>query len=519
MILSSQNMQQLSVRCIGSNCKIVSLHAFHLSLKTPEKELRHPHVPLHRWQDIMSFLEFMYHRKIKDVPYSVRANRISHLSVGITSDTVARPAAAVGLFLRVKMGRSVESVEAERLGVHDVGGLPDGDPLDLQEPPVAYWERQTHALVGVISAKGHLTVDELRRGIESLPPSAYESVTYYEKWARSLAVILMERGVITAAELDVIMGKPDDTPVPVRFSRGDYVRVRSEKSAVRWRKPHLRTPGYVFGVVGIVDSECFGRAANPEQLAFRERPSLQPLYCVKFRQADLWEQYPGDREDTLTMEIYQPWLEAASQEDYLQQASHAGDRARHLSGVKVGEKRKHSEHGAEGHHHHGDHADHVGAHDHGEEHDHVHEEREKVEQAAIDAEGDDSERRRLTEALLTVLAQKGIVTGDEVRTAVEAMDAKGGMRYGARLVARAWRDPSFKQRLLADANKAAAELSISTSNWAPKRTEGEEASEGPPTIAGTLLRVVENTDKVHNLIVCTLCSCYPISVLGMSPPW
>lgn len=55
----------------------------------------------------------------------------------------------------------------------------------------------------------------------------------------------------------------------------DYVRVRKENSAVRWRKPHLRTPGYVFGVVGIVDSECLGRAANPEQLAFREAPSLQ----------------------------------------------------------------------------------------------------------------------------------------------------------------------------------------------------------------------------------------------------
>lgn len=60
---------------------------------------------------------------------------------------------------------------------------------------------------------------------------------------------------------------------------------------------------------------------------------MQPLYCVKFRQADLWEQYPGDPEDTLTMEIYQPWLEAASQEEYQQQASLASDRALHLSGA------------------------------------------------------------------------------------------------------------------------------------------------------------------------------------------
>lgn len=67
-----------------------------------------------------------------------------------------------------------------------------------------------------------------------------------------------------------------------------------------------------------------------------------------------------------------------------------------------------------------------------------------------------------------MLSGKGIVTGEEVRKAVEAMDAKGGMRYGARLVARAWLDPSFKDRLLQDANKAAAELSIPTSNWTPQ---------------------------------------------------
>lgn len=108
-----------------------------------------------------------------------------------------------------------EGVAVERLGVHDVGGLPDLDPIDLREPPVAYWERTTHVLVGLVSAKGHLTVDELRRGIEALPPSAYESLSYYEKWARSLAVILMERGVITAAELDAVMGKTVEAPAPV----------------------------------------------------------------------------------------------------------------------------------------------------------------------------------------------------------------------------------------------------------------------------------------------------------------
>jgi Nitrile hydratase beta subunit len=114
------------------------------------------------------------------------------------------------------MGEAKVTEEGERLGVHDVGGLPDDDRIDLREPPVAYWERQTHALVGLTSAKGFLTVDELRRGVEALPPAAYEGLSYYEKWARSLAVILMERGVLTAAEVDSVMGSSNDAPVPVR---------------------------------------------------------------------------------------------------------------------------------------------------------------------------------------------------------------------------------------------------------------------------------------------------------------
>ncbi len=71
-----------------------------------------------------------------------------------------------------------------------------------------------------------------------------------------------------------------------------------------------------------------------------------------------------------------------------------------------------------------------------------------------------------------------------------------------RVVARAWTDSAYKARLLADANAALAELGIDLSHWAPVR-----------------LRVVENTPQTHNVIVCTLCSCYPIALLGPSPTW
>src|SRR5262249_11319413 len=87
---------------------------------------------------------------------------------------------------------------------------------------------------------------------------------------------------------------------------------------------------------------------------------------------------------------------------------------------------------------------------------------------------------------------------DDVRRVVEVIDSQTPA-LGARVVARAWVDPEYKQRLLADGTKAVEELGI--------------------PMGGTKLVVVENTPQVHNLIVCTLCSCYPRPVLGLPPDW
>jgi nitrile hydratase alpha subunit len=101
-------------------------------------------------------------------------------------------------------------------------------------------------------------------------------------------------------------------------------------------------------------------------------------------------------------------------------------------------------------------------------------------------------------ALRELLIEKGVFTPEDVRREVEAMEGRDAGR-GARMVARAWLDPAYKQRLLTNANEAAAEL-------------GFEA--GPFRIL-----VMENTPAVHNLIVCTLCSCYPRMLLGLPPAW
>jgi nitrile hydratase subunit alpha len=103
-------------------------------------------------------------------------------------------------------------------------------------------------------------------------------------------------------------------------------------------------------------------------------------------------------------------------------------------------------------------------------------------------------------SLESLLVEKGLVDPAALDALVDIYEHKVGPRNGARVVARAWVDPAYKQRLLAKGTAAIAEFGYS----------GDQGAD---------IRVVENTPKVHNLIVCTLCSCYPWPVLGLPPVW
>ena len=103
-------------------------------------------------------------------------------------------------------------------------------------------------------------------------------------------------------------------------------------------------------------------------------------------------------------------------------------------------------------------------------------------------------------ALESLLVEKGLVDRAALDALVDAYEHKIGPRNGARVVARAWSDTSYKQRLLSNADAAIAEM-------------------GYGGMQGEHMVVVENTAKVHNLVVCTLCSCYPWPVLGLPPVW
>jgi nitrile hydratase alpha subunit len=115
-----------------------------------------------------------------------------------------------------------------------------------------------------------------------------------------------------------------------------------------------------------------------------------------------------------------------------------------------------------------------------------------------DHEGPPSEYEVMSRAMQEILIDKGFVSAEAITEKIEIFDNDYPYR-GNRVIARAWTDPDFKERLLTNGNAACAEMGI--------------------TIEANELIALENTPEVHNLIVCTLCSCYPRTLLGMPPTW
>lgn len=137
------------------------------------------------------------------------------------------------------------------------------------------------------------------------------------------------------------------------------------------------------------------------------------------------------------------------------------------------------------------------SHDHEHSHDHTHDHGPHPYQPDLE-DAPYTHHQVMAEAMGELLIEKEIISADELRGMIELIDSKSPAE-GARLIARCWMDESFKSRVLENVNDAATELGID-----------------PGTIP---IRAVENTDQVHNVIVCTLCSCYPRLLIGLPPDW
>eukprot|EP00759_Apiculatamorpha_spiralis_P018670 PhF_6_TR25084/c0_g2_i4/m.34439/K01721/nthA; nitrile hydratase subunit alpha len=396
-------------------------------------------------------------------------------------------------------------------GAHDLGGISILEKVGpIPEGRVyTFWEKRLHALLIQLVAGKHISVDEFRRAIEGLEPTMYSSLTYYEKWAAAITTILIERKVISRSEVDRALGPlPKEVPTSELFRVGDIVYVRPETTTRRWRKPHLRVPGYIYGCKGTV-VDIVGVFTDPAYSAFRETSPPQPLYRVRIDAKEVWGCVPHTVQ-TIEADIFHPWLT----KDKITQKN-ASPSSRGTNNASA--------------------------------------DRVTVEQKAVESEASSPPLplQWLGEAIVDICIQKGFVTSDSLRSGVEKLDNLGIDMLGSRLVARAWVDEEFKKLLLRDAAKAAEVLGIVTSNYSSKPTTTTNSTahhhhndhhhhdhnhdhhhdhgivdvsvhpDAPPHYphGHTVLKVLENTPTVHHVVVCTLCSCYPTALLGLAPDW
>jgi len=267
---------------------------------------------------------------------------------------------------------------------------------------------------------------------------------------------------------------------------------------------------------------CCGAFPSPELLAFGIAGSPSELYRVRFVQKELWPGYEGGAADTIDVELYEPWLLLAPADD--QSCSEpAAKRARGSDGEEVaatapvaaatraattrsGDEGAAAAHEHSNHHHH--HHD-----DHGV---HEHEARAAVEQTAVDREQRGGPYRRVAEALKGVLIEAQVLSAADVSAEIERQDMnEHSCAAGGRVVVRAWRDPEFRKRLLADGKEAVrgylgleldcAQLVVVASHDDDDDGGGDGGESG--------------SAAVHHLVVCTLCSCYPTELLGKPPDW
>lgn len=215
-------------------------------------------------------------------------------------------------------------------GIHDIGGMDNIGPLDREEnEPVFHedWERLIFADTLAMLGAGYFKTDEIRSAIEWMPPADYLNASYYEKWLYGLSALLVDKNVITEAELDAgrSLGEGDmrlpplpkeaaefvmtnpvpagaDVDVPPRFQVGDEILTRNINP-----RHHTRLPRYVRGKRGLIEKD-YGVFPLPDAVAQGESDRAQHVYSVRFTARELW----GDdapAQDSLYIDLFDDYME------------------------------------------------------------------------------------------------------------------------------------------------------------------------------------------------------------------
>lgn len=224
-------------------------------------------------------------------------------------------------------------------GAHDMGGMHGFGPVVReQNEPVfhADWEKSVFMLSRVTRVQGIINIDEFRHGIERIPPAEYLAASYYERWLASLERNLVEKGVITQAELDAqiqLLRERPDAPLPQRedqalidqltapsparelyqrdgqgpaprFAEGEAVRARNEHPT-----GHTRLPRYVRGKRGTIHA-VRGSFVFPDTHAHGQGEQPQPMYSVAFDGAELWGP-SSEAHERVYIDLWESYLEQA----------------------------------------------------------------------------------------------------------------------------------------------------------------------------------------------------------------
>ena len=215
-------------------------------------------------------------------------------------------------------------------GVHDMGGMHGFGPVDVHDsdPYHDEWEIRMRAMMNVCGRKNYLPSDDMfRRAIEEMPPAHYLNSTYFERWEYAAEQILIERGLLTRAELDArcrdlfpgtvvqpvmaprfenAQAPPviDPTNAIQRFAVGDRVRVRNEHP-----EGHTRSPRYVRGKTGVIQ-RCHGHEIFPDSYSEYLADQPQVVYSVQFEGREIWG--PSAEPATLlSIDLWDSYLEPA----------------------------------------------------------------------------------------------------------------------------------------------------------------------------------------------------------------